>query len=214
MTLETKAAFARRLGVNKSTITRAAQAGRLVLQGKLVDVEASMQRWHATSGARSDVAARHAAQRGQSIPPPYPYHPDHENAATGQFGPDAGIVAPDVAAQPGGATGGEGIESTGLARYKAIVLHFGNESIKLEMALRRGIRHPAAAVQRESFGLGIALRAAVERLIDQMAPRLAATHDEAERAALLRRECAALARSMKTEFVQAARRLRQAGEKA
>ncbi len=214
MILETRSDFAKRLGVNKSTITRAAQAGRLVLEGKMVNVEASLARWHATSGARSDVAARHAAQRGHDIPLASIAHLGQENAATGRFGPNTGLVAPEVAAQPGSATAGSDIESTGRARYKAIVLHFENENIKLEMALRRGIRHPAAAVERESYGLGIALRAAVERLIDQLAPRLAALRDEAERAALLRRECAVLARSMKAEFLQAARRLRQPGEKA
>src|SRR5574337_1226193 len=64
VTIESRAAFARRLGVARSTITRAAQNGRLVLIGEEIDVEASLARWHATAGARSDVAARHAAQRG------------------------------------------------------------------------------------------------------------------------------------------------------
>ena len=67
--IESKAAFARRLGVNKSTVTRAAEAGRIVLTPRgQVEVEKSLERWHATKGARSDVAARHAEKRGADIP--------------------------------------------------------------------------------------------------------------------------------------------------
>lgn len=69
MTIESRAAFARRLNVYKSTVSRAADAGRLVLtpDGQ-VEVESSLTRWHQTSGARDDVAARHAEQRGAEIP--------------------------------------------------------------------------------------------------------------------------------------------------
>ena len=47
-TLETRAAFARRMGVNRSHITRAMQADRLVMVGKLVDVHASIARMQST----------------------------------------------------------------------------------------------------------------------------------------------------------------------
>ena len=60
----TRAQFARLLGVNRSTVTRWADAGRLVLlPDGSVDAEASLGRIRATSGGRDDVAARHAAQR-------------------------------------------------------------------------------------------------------------------------------------------------------
>ena len=39
MTLETRADFARRLGVNRSTITRWVDTGRVVLSGALIDVD-------------------------------------------------------------------------------------------------------------------------------------------------------------------------------
>lgn len=42
MTTETRAAFARRMGWNRSSVTRAVQDGRVVLQGDMVDVEASL----------------------------------------------------------------------------------------------------------------------------------------------------------------------------
>lgn len=206
MTLESRAAFARRLGVNKSTITRAFQAGRLVMQGNLVDIEPSLARWHATKGGRDDVAERFAAQRGQDIPTqPYPY-PAEESATAG----DSGALPPQPDAQPMGATGAGSGDRT---HYKALTLRFENETIKLEMALRRHMRYPLPSVRREAYGLGLALRASVERMVDQTAPRLAAAQTP-ERRALLIAECHALSRAMHTEFVRALRRLRQSEKKS
>ena len=69
MTTATQADFARLMGVNRSTVTRTwKQAGRLVMVGDLVDVEASRARILATADlARSDVAERHAAERGAAV---------------------------------------------------------------------------------------------------------------------------------------------------
>ncbi len=210
MTLESKAAFARRIGVNKSTITRAAQAGRLVLDGEMVDVEQSLARWHATQGGRTDVAARHAAQRGQAIPALPTPCAAQENAVAGLYDPGAGMVAGMVAAQPDaqpeGADTDGGIDRTA---FKAMALRYENEAIKLEMALRRHLRYPLEDVRREAQALGMTLRAGVERLIDQTAPRLAAMTGTAEREALLRAEVAALGRAFRAEFKQSLRRLRQ-----
>jgi len=210
MTLETKAAFARRIGVNKSTITRAAQAGRLVMVGNQVDIEASLARWHATAGGRTDLTEKYARQRGKTIPHiPTPTQ-GQENAATGVFGPLAGMLAgmvvPQLDAQPevDGADTGEG-----RTAWKTMALRYENETIKLEMALRRHLRYPLEDVRRESQALGMMLRAGVERLIDQTAPRLAATPSATDREALLRAECAALTRAFRAEFKRALRRLRQ-----
>jgi len=199
-TLESKAAFARRLGVNKSTITRAEQAGRLVMQGGKVDVAASLDRWHATAGGRTDLIEKHAQQRGKTIQPIPTHIPDQENAATGLYSSDRTIDETE-----------QDPETADRSRYKKRVLHFENQTIKLQMALDKGLRHRLAAVQREAFSLGAALQAGLERLIDQTAPRLAATTDRNTRAALLRDECGRLARSIRAEFVRSARRLRQQG---
>lgn len=210
MTVESKAAFARRLGVNKSTISRAAQAGRLVMRGNQVDIEASLARWHATQGGRADVAERHAAQRGQTIPTMPAYGRMPENAPAGVSGPVPGTVADTVAAQPD--TQPDGNDAAGGAdrtAWKTMALSYENQTIKLEMALRRHRRYPLEDVRRESQALGMMLRAGVERLIDQTAPRLAATPDTADRDILLRTECLALARAFRTEFKRALRRLRQ-----
>src|SRR5574340_124396 len=158
VTVESRAAFARRLGVARSTVTRAAQDGRLVLVGEEIDVEASLARWHATAGARSDVAARHAAQRGAPLP----------GASQPQGKP---AEAPQEAAS--GLELPETPSDTGRTRYKAMALHYENQAIKLQMALNRGRRHRLAAVKREALALGATLRSAIERLIDQTAPRLA-----------------------------------------
>lgn len=66
MTVESKAAFARRLGCARSWVTQLAKLGRIVEtpEGR-VDVEASMARMEATKDpAHAAVAARHAADRG------------------------------------------------------------------------------------------------------------------------------------------------------
>ena len=56
---ERKAAFAKRIGRNRSWVTRAAQAGRLVVADDgLVDVERSMALMESTRGARFDVEER------------------------------------------------------------------------------------------------------------------------------------------------------------
>lgn len=76
MTAVTQSEFARLMGVNRSTVSRTWKgAGRLVMQGDLVDVEASRARIKGTADPnRDDVAARHAAARPPestpSAPPP------------------------------------------------------------------------------------------------------------------------------------------------
>jgi hypothetical protein len=66
---ETPSEFARRLGVNKSTVCRAIQEGRLLASGGKLDVADNLRRWEATKpGTRADVAARHAAKRVKAIP--------------------------------------------------------------------------------------------------------------------------------------------------
>lgn len=195
MTTESQAAFARRLGVNRSTVHRHVDAGRVVTIGKLIDVEASLARLAQTTGGRPDVSARHAEKRGSAIP-----------------------TAP--AAAPNAPTGAEGFDLDGEAQsgsksiYKATALEFENKGIKLEMALRRGARHPLAAVKAEAAGIGGTLRSALERLIDQTAPRLAVMASAEERTALIGAEIRAVRRLIRSEFPRALRRIRNHGAKA
>lgn len=191
------AAFARRLGVNRSTVTRAAQAGRLVLaaDGRVL-VQASLARWHATRGGRLDLAERHAQARGHAV------------AGV------AGTATPPAAA-PGGPTGGDqdaGDTSAppegSRAFWEAEKLRWQNTQLLLSLDLQSGARIPRGALQREAHGLGATLRATVERLIDQTAPRLAAAATEADRRRLLAAEMAAARRLVRREFAAALRRLR------
>lgn len=61
MNLETRADFARRLGWNRSSVTRAVQDGRVVLSGDLVDIDASL----AKIEALAHPAAHHQAHARQ-----------------------------------------------------------------------------------------------------------------------------------------------------
>lgn len=61
--------FAKVMGVNRSTVSRWKTDGRLVLTDEgLVDVEASKARIADTAAGRDDVAARHAQDRGATLP--------------------------------------------------------------------------------------------------------------------------------------------------
>lgn len=219
------AAFARRLGVNRSTVTRAAQAGRLVMTAdNRVLVAASLARWHATTGTRADVAARHAAARGAAVEPgaralhvasagnpatsaatlasPAP-QTDQQGAFPGSGGPNDAEAPPEPTADVSGAQ---------RAAAEAERLTWQNALLGLSLELTRGGRIPRAAMSREAQGLGNALRAAVERLIDQTAPRLAAAAaSPAEQRSLLRGELAAVRRQLLGEFSRAMRRLRPDG---
>lgn len=194
MPIETQAAFARRLGVNRSTVNRHIAAGRVVVRDGKIDVDASLARLAATTGTRPDVAARHAQAR----------------APQGGAGQRA-LASPAAARPPPPDIPAPSDHETGSkARYKAIALHFENADIKLGMALRRGIRHPLPELRREAAGLGATLRSALERLVDQTAPRLAVLHNPADRAALLAAEIAAVRRLIRHEFPRALRRIRRA----
>lgn len=192
MTLETRADFARRLGVNRSTITRAAAAGRLVMQGGMVEVEASLARWHETKGGRTDVEARHAAQRGAEVSLPQAVG----DRATG--------------AQQDATEGNADSESR--VRWKSLGMEYENKTIMLEMSLRRGLRYQLPAARREAAGLGATVRAALERLIDQTAPRLAVVADQGQRQQILAAELARIRRTVKVELPRALRRLRESGK--
>lgn len=194
MLTETRAQFARRLGVNRSTITRAIQTGRLIVDGSdNILVEESLTRWHESKGGRADVEARHAKNRGAVIP------------EAGQGQKDA------TAARKSATTAQQGESNTVGTRvsYKTIALEFENAAIKLEMALRRGTRFPLDDVKREAYAIGGTLRAALERLIDQTAPRLAVMRDKAARQRLLIAECRGVARVINGEFPRALRRLKK-----
>lgn len=184
---ETRAEFARRLGVNKSTVTRAAQAGRLVLteDGRVL-VAASLARWQESRAGRDDVAARHAAARGAAVASATPPATQGTNAT-------AGVP-----------------EAAGRAQARADAIDYENRMLRLEMALRRGQRYPLAELKREAHGIGGMMRAGFERLVDTTAPRLSVAPDDAARRQILRDELRRLRAMIRAEFPRALRRLREA----
>lgn len=63
MTTESRADFARRMGWNRSSVTRAVQDGRVVLIGGRVDVDASMEKINALASP----SAHHRAHAQQLV---------------------------------------------------------------------------------------------------------------------------------------------------
>lgn len=191
MSHATQADFARQVGFSRARIHQLKEAGRLVMaaDGKRVDVEASIARMAATADpGRIDVAERHAANRAAAgkVSASAPAAPPPENIT------DAGLE----------------LEPSGRAKAKALLMHFENSSLKLEMALRRGLRFERAAVKREAAGLGAMLRAGIERVIDQTAPRLAACNNDLERRVILDKEIHRLRAMIKREMPRALRRMK------
>ncbi|MCV2423394.1 hypothetical protein LNV47_22660 [Paucibacter sp. DJ4R-1] len=191
---ENLAAFARRLGVNRSTVTRAAQAGRLVLTADgRVCIAASLQRWHATRAGREDVAQRHADARGAAIP-----SADLQNALQG---PISALVAPAT----DGATPDPAAETR--AHAAALTVHWQNQLLMLELGAATGAQLPREALLAEFNGLGAALRGGLERLVDQLSPRLAAASGAQASSRLIQAEVRHLRRQITREFPRALRRL-------
>ncbi len=223
---ETPAAFARRLGVHKSTISRAIAAGRLHLDGGFLDVDSSLRLWQATKpGLRPDVLARHAAKRGQAIPEAYPSSVTPRSAPA-RLGDNAEAAeyavadvgdADDLSELPADAatetTPAAADGAPRLADYTQSLLASQNALARLSIQLRTHKRYPADALHDEAQALGATLRGALERLVDQTAPRLAVQSDPAARRALLDEQVNALGRTLRREMPRALRRLRLAGKK-
>lgn len=72
MTLETRAEFARRMGWNRSSVTRAVQDGRVVLSGDMVDVDASLAKIEALASpyAHHRAHAQQLEEARETNPPP------------------------------------------------------------------------------------------------------------------------------------------------
>jgi hypothetical protein len=206
-TIVTQAEFARRLKermgrvVARSTVKRWADDGKLVMAGKKVNLEASLARIESLSigQIRTDVAERHreeSAQKTAQAPLSAP-----ESRERHQSKPQ---VQSSASHEP---TGGQGSEDR--TRYKRMARYYQNQSIKVGMALSRGQTYWMKDVGAEGLGLGNALRAGIERLIDETAPSLAAITDARQRQGLLGRETKKLARLLAREYPKALRRLRQ-----
>ena len=177
----TRRQFAAEIGRSVGYVQKLVDTGRCILtsDGK-IDGPASRARIAETQGGRPDVAERFAAQRQPAAAPLPP-------------GPDIDVGHTDGSSR---------------AKAKALLMHYENSMLKLEMAMRRGLRFERAAVRREATGLGAMLRAGIERVIDQTAPRLAASANELQRRQILEAEIRRLKFIIKREIPRALRRMR------
>lgn len=157
MTHLSQAAFAARLGVRRSYVTRLKQEGRLVMSadGQWVDVEASQARIAETADpGKVAVAERHAAARGAAVGDKTPPKTD----ADGDGEPAAGT--PDY-------------QKARARREEA------NASMaEMELAERAGQLMETAAVRAAGADAGATCRGTLETMGAILAPQLATLGDE------------------------------------
>lgn len=203
----TPAAFARLLGVNRSTISRAIAAGRLTLtdDGLLEPVQARADWQRSKHGGRPDVAARIDANRRPVVPPacaPAAISRAAEADAIADVEIAAGAEQDAAEAAPGT------MHAWRIARLVA-----ENASLTLAMELATHARYPRDRLLAEAQAIGSALRAQLERLVDQLAAPIAAHRETADRRRLIETECARLRRAARATFPAALRRLRESTTK-
>jgi hypothetical protein len=174
MTTATQAEFARLMGVNRSTVTRTwKQAGRLVMDGDLVDVEASRARIKATADpTRVDVAERHAEYRGQEV--------------------GAGDTAPAVDPTPRSPSAAPSApDAVGNSYQAARAVKEKYAALKAKADYEQQIAHliPREDVDAAMRHLGAAVRSAMDVFPDQTAPLVAPVTSMDEVHSLLSEAC-------------------------
>ncbi len=194
---ETPTVFARRIGVNKSTITRAIQSGRLhLIDGKLHVVQALADWENSLAGSRPDVEERHAEKRAmartqdaaedektdESIPC---YSQEEKNAHS-------------ATAKPGTRT-----------FYQAQKIDAENRLILLERAQRDHRRYSREAILAEAESFGGLLRGLLERMIDESAALLSILPDPGARREKLVSEIEKIRRTLRKQQPVIVRRLRK-----
>lgn len=155
MTTESRAAFARRMGWNRSSVTRAVQDGRVVLIGELVDVDASLEK----IAALASPSAHHRAHVQQLEEQRKTKTPGVMAAAT--HAPSA----PDITAH-------ESIEELNRRLKKAEANKREHEEAITRME-RETMAGNLIAREDVEFALddfGATLRSLMENLADRLAP--------------------------------------------
>jgi hypothetical protein len=191
----TQAEFAKAQGWNRSTVTRLKQAGRLVMDGKLVDPVASLVRIRDTGGMRFDVAERHAEQRAQQ---------DGQNATVvpsagtgegeGQGAAPIGQPAPDLAV-----SGGERRADAQARKESALA-----DMAEMDVRQKRGELIPRDDVDAALRSFGASVRAKLDVLPDQLAPLVAPVADMDEIHALLAEHCRSILSAVADDMSRAA----------
>lgn len=188
MTTESQAAFARRLGVDRSHVTRLKQHGRLVMgEGGGVDVQASLRRIIETAGGRDDVAARWAGAR---------------LAETAQE---------PSAASPRGQGMGEAAIGETRADAQARKEAAAADLLEIELAQKRGNLIPKEDVDTALKTFAAAMRAGLEVLADQVAPLVAPVSNLDEVHAVLAEAARGIQASVADQLARAEAALRAEG---
>jgi phage terminase Nu1 subunit (DNA packaging protein) len=188
MTFETQSAFARRIGRAKSWITQLKLDGRLVMDeaGRLVDVEASIQRIRETDNpARAGVADRHAEERQRHEPP-------------------AGSTPSSGAAPP--------MEKIGqqYKYWQAVKMKADAEQAQMDRDKKAADLVPRESAEFAIDDLGSTVRASLENVPDRWAPVLAPMTDLQEVRAALSEMVEAELASMSQRAARRAQELRNA----
>jgi len=179
MTLITQAEFARRMGWNRSSVNRGAKTGRIVLVGKLVDLEASEAQLRATGGERPDVAERFASERAASAASPA------SASASGSSSASSSLGAGDTPSKP------EAEDRVGNSYQAARAVKEKYGALKAKADYEQQIAHliPREDVDAALRFLGAALRSAMDVFPDQTAPVVAPVTDLNEIHSLLSEAC-------------------------
>lgn len=158
--------------------------------------------------APQDRATPAAGPQGQASIPP-----NAAGAATAH--PRAPRAGPNPAPSSAGhqAPAADPVSGQDRAQVKGQILATENAITKLEIALARGHRLQLADVGRESHAWGQRLADHLLRVIDQIAARLAAVPDPAERQRLLRPELRRVRRAFDQAGIASLRALKAAGRR-
>lgn len=193
-----QAAFAAAQGWNRSIVTRLKQAGRLVMEGPLVDPVASLVRIRDTGGMRFDVAERHAAQREGNGAAKIPEGTQSAGGTAGQGeGADkgAGTIAPPAS---DGALGERRADAQ--ARKESALADLAEMDVKQ----KRGELIPKADVDLALRSFAASVRARLDVLPDQLAPLVSPVTDLDEIHALLAEHCRGILAAVADDMSRAA----------
>jgi hypothetical protein len=188
-----QAAFAAAQGWNRSTVTRLKQAGRLVMEGLLVDPVASLVRIRDTGGMRFDVAERHAAQRDGNEGPKI-----GADGTAGQGEGEDKAALPIAAPAPDGAVGER--RSDAQARKESALADMAEMDVKQ----KRGELIPKADVDLALRSFAASVRARLDVLPDQLAPLVSPVTDLDEIHALLAEHCRSILSAVADDMGRAA----------
>lgn len=166
MTTESKSAFARRLGVAPSYVTKLTQAGRLIVIDGQIEVESSLTLIEATKDPnRDDVRQRHARARderrqGRPVVVPSAGEPKRPTKE-----------APQPAAQPMLKA------ASAFREAQAERMSYQARIAQMRVARLQGKLASMADIRKIGAAQGAMIRTMLENLPDQIAPRCAPVRD-------------------------------------